>query len=304
MNLLRRAIAKSQGLAFDFLKLEEWFDRALINQGTILSEINKSKRSTHLTDYEFRVFSQRGEDGIIQFLCDAIGIKTPTFIEFGVEDFAEANCRFLMMKDNWSGFVIDGSERKIARLRNSYFYWQYEVNPVCAFITKDNINELLLRSGFGSDLGILSIDIDGNDYYVLEAINVVKPCILICEYNAVFGPTRKISIPYEADFDRARKHHSHLYFGASLSAITHAAEAKGYALVGTNSAASNAFYVRRDLLSDRVEVLSSAHAYTPSKARESRDARGNLSFVSGEERLGLIRGLPVLNVETNEIEPL
>ena len=124
-------------------------------------------------------------------------------------------------------------------------------------------------------LEFLSIDIDGNDYHVLDAISVTKPRVLICEYNAIFGPMRKISVPYETNFDRAAKHYSHLYFGASLAATTQAAEAKGYALVGTNSAGSNAFYVRRDLLNERVEALSSEQAYTPSKARESRDGRGN-----------------------------
>ena len=124
VNLVRRAIVKSRKLSSAISKLEHWFDRVLMNQGTILSEINKSKCSKRLSDYEFAVFSQRGEDGIIQFLCNAIEIGDRTFVEFGVEDFSEANCRFLMMKDNWSGFVIDSSRENVAKLQKSYFYGQ------------------------------------------------------------------------------------------------------------------------------------------------------------------------------------
>lgn len=233
-----------------------------------------------------------------------IEIKNKTFIEFGVEDFLESNCRYLLMKDDWSGFVIDGSSRNIDRLKKSYFYWKYHLVAIDAFITKENVNDLLTESGFDDDLGILSIDIDGNDYFVLEAISTFKPRILICEYNAVFGAARKISVPYESEFFRTRKHYSNLYFGASLAAITYLANKKGYSLVGTNTAGVNAFYVRNDLLNDKLEVLSAEDAYSPSKFRESRDERGNLTFITGEDRIKLIKGLPVFNVEKNIIEEL
>jgi hypothetical protein len=233
-----------------------------------------------------------------------IDIENKTFIEFGVEDFSESNCRFLMMKDNWSGFVIDGSASNIKRLKESYFYWKYELAALDSFITRENINDLLAKSGFGEDLGILSIDLDGNDYYVLEAIQFFKPRILICEYNALFGAERKISVPYDAGFVRRDKHYSNLYSGTSLGAMTLLAEKKGYSLVGTNAASNNAFFVRNDQLNGHVEVLDPREAFSPSKFRESRDEKGNLTYISGADRLGLIRGLPVFNVETGMIEPL
>jgi hypothetical protein len=250
------------------------------------------------------VFSQWGEDGIIQHLCKCVEIENRTFVEFGVESFVEANCRFLLMKDNWSGFVIDGSERNIRSLKHSYFFWRFGLQAVDAFITRENINKLLERSGFDEDLGILSIDLDGNDYYVLEAITGFKPRILICEYNAVFGDTRKISVPYDPAFQRTKGHYSNLYFGASLAALTHLAGRRGYSLVGTNRAGVNAFYVRNDLLTPKLQALSSVDAYSPSLARESRDRDGNLTYVGGDDRLKLIRGLPVFNVETNAAETL
>ena len=297
LKALRQAASIIRGI-------DEKLDDMKINQGAMLSLMHERLDSRSIRDYEFKVFSQWGEDGIIQHLCKSVDIKNKTFIEFGVENFSEANCRFLLMKDNWSGFVIDGSRQNIIKLKESYFYWKHHIHAIDAFITRENINELLAQSGFGEDLGILSIDLDGNDYYVLEAINLFKPRILICEYNAIFGDTRKISIPYDAAFYRTTAHHSNLYFGASLAALTHLANKKGYSLVGTNSAGVNAFFVRNDLLTQKLETPSCAQAYSPSLARESRDLRGNLTYVGGDDRLKLIRGLSVYNVETNAAEIL
>jgi hypothetical protein len=284
-------------------RITERLDELKINQGLMLSALNETRKSTNLADYEFKVFSQWGEDGIVQHLSKAIEIRYKTFIEFGVEDFTEANCRFLLMKDNWSGYVIDGSTSNIAKLKSSYYYWKYHIDAVDAFITKDNINDLLANSGFDEDLGILSIDIDGNDYFVLEAIDTVRPRILICEYNAVFG-ARKISVPYEPDFFRTRKHYSNLYWGASLSAMTFLANKKGYSLVGTNSSGCNAFFVRNDLLNEKLKVLTAEEAYLPSTIRQSRDKHGNLSYLAGDNKVKAIRGLRVVNVETEAIEEL
>jgi hypothetical protein len=286
------------------LQSQKRFEEIRINQGMILASLNANKTSTNLSDYEFKVFSQWGEDGIIQRLVQTTTIKNRTFIEFGIEDFTESNSRFLMMKDNWRGFVIDGSSKNISNLKNSYYFWKHELATEQAFITRENINALLTKSGFDSDIGILSIDLDGMDYFVLEAITTFKPRILICEYNAVFGPSRKISVPYQPNFMRTQAHYSNLYWGASLAAMTHLANKKGYALVGTNSVSSNAFYVRKDLVNKKHKVLSTAQAFAPSRIRESRDQTGKLTYTSGDERLSLIKGLPVMNVETLALEKL
>ena len=301
---VRKIWHKAKTLSRVASSTEIWLDEIKMNQGKILAELHRSKETSDLKGYEFKIFSQWGEDGIIQRLIESIEIKNKTFIEFGVSDFYESNCRYLMMNNNWSGFVIDGSPVNIGRLRSSYFYWKYQLEAVSAFITRDNINQILGRSGFDADFGILSIDIDGIDYWVLEAIERYTARILILEYNAVFVGQRQISVPYDPDFCREKKHFSNLYFGASLPALTALAKKKGYVLVGTNSAGINAFYVRADLLNERLAVLAAEAAYTSSTARESRDPQGKLSLLSGDDRLGLIRGLPVVNAETGALESL
>jgi hypothetical protein len=285
----------------------EYSERVLLNQGRILSnqQVNKpATRQVDIQEEEFSIFSQFGEDGIIQYLTSFVEIKHKTFIEFGVEDFTESNCRFLMMKDNWRGFVIDGSERNISRLVKSYFYWKHDLQAICAFVDKDNIEVLLELSGFDHDLGILSIDLDGIDYFVLSSIRKYKPRILICEFNPIFGPKRKVTVPYDKKFQRFEHHHSGLYWGASLSAINDVAIGLGYRLVGTNSAGHNAFFVRGDLILPPLKSLDPAEAFTVPTYRDGRDGQGKLSFDNFSKRETLIRGLRVLNTETQLIEQL
>tara|TARA_B100002049_G_scaffold220176_1_gene188394 strand:+ start:206 stop:1114 length:909 start_codon:yes stop_codon:yes gene_type:complete len=290
------------GRTMKYLFME--IDHIKISQGKILSELNKKKNSKNIQDYEFKIFSQWGEDGIIQKIIDSIEIKNKTFIEFGVGDFFESNCRFLMMHNNWSGFVIDSSEKMIEMLKKTYFYWKYNLKSINAFIYKENINNLLLKSEFDFDLGLLSIDIDGNDYYILEAISQYKPRILVVEYNSLFGSKRNISIPYTPDFNRTKANYSNLYFGASLGAITYIAKKKGYILVGSNSSGVNAFYVRKDLMNKKLNEKSVKEAYTISKLRESRDESGRLSYLAEEKRLKAIKGTEVFNVINKKKEIL
>ncbi|WP_346188121.1 hypothetical protein, partial [Rubritalea halochordaticola] len=215
-------IKKLKKLAKRLTKVEQITqsnERIMMNQGKILSSLNQGKKFEQLSDYEWTVYSQWGEDGIIDFLVSEIPIENRTFIEFGVEHFSESNCRFLMMNRNWQGFVIDGSAEHMARLKNSPYFWKYDLQAHSAFINRDNINELLLKSGFEKDLGILSVDIDGNDYHVLKAVNSFDPRIVICEFNPLFGHEREITVPYDASFYRTEKHHSNLYYGASVAAL-------------------------------------------------------------------------------------
>ena len=272
----------------------------LINQGRILAHLNEQSNSKILSKYEFKIFSQFGEDGIIQHLIQNLDIKNRTFIEFGVEDFQESNCRFLMMKDLWQGFVIDGSSKNLRTLRDSYFYWQYQLQSTCAFVTKDSVNSLLDSSGFDKNIGILSVDIDGVDYHVLNSLDNWNPSILIVEYNSVFGKSMAVSVPYKADFVRNEAHHSNQYWGASLAAFTKLANNRGMALVGVTSTGQNAFFVQRALLNDRISEVGVDECFTDMCFRDSRDESGKLTFLSGRDRKSQIKDLPLIDVVTGE----
>lgn len=283
-------------------KAEREIDLIKINQGLILSEIHNIRGETQLSRREFKVFSQWGEDGIIQFLTQNIIIENRTFIEFGVEDFKESNCRFLLMKDLWEGFVIDGSSKNIEKLKSTYFFWMYPIHAISAFIDKDNICDLLDKSGFQKNVGIFSIDIDGVDYYVLEAaLTKWQPNIIIVEYNGVFGRSNCVTVPYNPTFTRNAAHSSNIYYGASLAAFSKMLGDKGYGLVGVNTMGSNAFFVRRDLLNEKVKEVPIDETFRSSVFRETRDEFGKLSLIGKDERRSVIGHLPVYDINTGEI---
>jgi hypothetical protein len=257
------------------------------------------QRPKKLAEVEFRVYSQWGEDGIIQYLTSVVPCD-PTFVEFGVQDYIESNTRFLVLKDNWSGLVLDGSDENVRRIREDRISWRHDLTSICAFIDRDNINGLIAQRFPGPELGLLSIDIDGNDYWIWEAMVQVRPAIVVCEYNSVFGARLPVTIPYRPDFDRTRAHYSNLYFGASLAALCHLAAKKGYAFVGSNSSGNNAFFVRLDRLSG-LAPLPVQDGYVESSFRESRNTDGRLSYLTGIARLREIQELPLMNVETGAV---
>jgi len=252
-----------------------------------------------LQEVELRLFSQWGEDGIIQYLIHNIEIPNKIFIEFGVENYEEANTRFLLIHDNWSGLVIDGLADNIEFIKKDPIYAKYDLIAINDFITKDNINHLIQQHIPFADIGLLSIDIDGNDYWIWESIQVINPRIVICEYNSVFGAQKAITVPYKGDFYRTSEHYSNLYFGASLKALCTLAEAKGYDFIGSNSAGVNAFFIRKDL-SAPFKKYDALSGYFESKFKESRDKNGNLSFLRGKDRLLEIKEKLVFDLEQDK----
>ena len=276
------------------------FHKSIEDIKTALGRIESrqlSKAVQEINTTEFKVFSQWGEDGIIQFLVNKIEIPNKIFIEFGVENYTESNTRFLLQNNNWSGLIFDGSRDNINYIKNDPIYWRYNLKAECAFIDRENINRLISNNGISGDIGILSIDIDGNDYWVWEAINCVTPCIVICEYNSIFGPHAKITIPYDKDFKRSNAHYSNLYYGASIAALATLANRKGYSLIGSNSAGNNIFFVRNELIRD-MKTYAPEESYVKSQFRESRDNRGTLSFLDFDQRLELIENLEVYDIQT------
>lgn len=252
---------------------------------------------------EFRVFSQWGEDGIIQFLIHRVPIERKLFIEFGVENYSEANTRFLAVNDLWAGLVLDGSEDNIAFIRKDTIYWSNNIKAEHAFITKENINKLIRNNGIAGDIGLLSVDIDGNDYWVWEAIDCVSPRIVICEYNSLFGPFAKVTTAYDPAFVRERAHFSKVFYGASIAALSDLASRKGYSLVAGNSAGNNVFFVRNDVLGE-LQAVSPREAYRQPRFREYHDQQGALTYHDFATRLEMVKHLAVYDLTTDRDTPI
>lgn len=284
-------------LAADIIRRSE--TNIMLAAGLHIERIKHDKNISAFSDVEFKAFSQWGEDGIIQYLIHRVPIQDRSFIEFGVEDYTESNTRFLLVNDRWRGLVLDSSNHNIDHIRNDEIHWKHNLTAECHFVSRENINEILKNAGFIGDVGLLSIDIDGNDYWIWEAIDVVAPRIVVCEYNSIFGSEHAVTIPYEECFKRSEAHFSHLYYGASLAALCRLAEQKGYDFVGSNSAGVNAFFVRRDL-PHGLKVQSAADGYVASGIRESRDQSGKLSYLSRVDQLACIKEQPVYDVRNDK----
>ncbi len=292
------------------LKLLPFFHEEYLNDlkspkilmGKILANQISQKKVNVISDTEFKVFSQWGDDGIIQYLINNIEIPHKTFIEFGVENYREANTRYLLINDKWSGFVIDGSRENIEYIKKDVVSWACNLHTCNAFITKENINELIsrfLHKGYSSEIGLLSMDIDGNDYWVWNEINVINPVIIIAEYNAAYGAEKAWTIPYKADFYRMNEDATLQYWGASLNAFCQLAEKKGYYFIGCNSNGNNAYFVRKDKIAD-LKPLTASMGFVDASFREYVDEHGER--VHGSKRLELIKGKKMFNVETNQID--
>jgi hypothetical protein len=176
-----------------------------------------------------------------------------TFIEFGFSGW-EFNCAKLV--NGWNGLLIDGDPYnvKIARIilpKNILVKKQW--------LTLDDLEDIETYAK-GKDIGILSIDVDGNDFWFLEKLISLRPAIIIAEYNSSFG-LRPLTVPYDPLFDRRKKHESRTYFGASLSALDYLTTRNGYSLIEIGNTGVNAFFIRNDFLTNDDVVLKPESAF-------------------------------------------
>ena len=281
--------------------MSERLDDLVVLLGQLLAKQTAGRELSELREAEFRVFSQFGEDGIIEYLVGLLGVprEAERFVEIGVESYREANTRFLLVNRNWSGLIVDESDDHVRALEDSELLWRHDLRAVAARVEPDSVNALLREYGFERDLGLLSIDVDGIDYWIWEAVES-EPLVVVVEYNSLFGAERAVTVPYEPEFDRTRAHHSNLYFGASLAALERLGRTKGYRLVGSNSAGNNAFFVREQV-AEGLPTPSVAEAYVESRYRESRNEVGKLTYLSGSARLRSIADLQVWDLTREQL---
>ena len=197
---------------------------------------------------------------------------------------------------------MDGNKKNIDHIKSSTMYWRYNLDAKQEFITRENIDNIL-KKNFKNELDLLHIDLDGIDYWILDAINldIFKPSILILEYNAILGKKRKITVPYKKNFDRFLSHYSGKYFGASLPALNHLAEEKGYYFIGCNSAGNNAYFLQNKYVS-KIPKSDLLNNFQISDFRESRNKNGQLVFSNYREEIDSIKGMPVINILTGDEE--
>ena len=199
-----------------------------------------------LTPLELKAFSRNGEDGVIQEVLHRIGDGSKTFAEFGIGTGIEGNCVFLAQVLGWKGVFLESDPASHTRLAARYEHHP-GVTVIHSYVEPGTINELLPQCGVDPEPAVLSIDVDGNDYYLWEALESVRARLVVIEYNAALDPHAALVQPYSPTGPDGTA-----YFGASLGGLEALGRRKGYRLVHTELAGVNAFFVREDLAGDAV----------------------------------------------------
>ena len=282
----------------NFKKLfKEYFDKKLNLQAKNLSIKNiKKKRIKDLSEVEFQVFSQWGEDGIIDWIVSRISKIPKNFLEIGTQDYRESNTRFLLINKNWDGFLIEADKKDIKKIKSQRIYWKYNLKVRNEFITKENINNVVKKLKVPKKIGLLSLDIDGVDYWVLKELSAISPAIVICEFNSLFGLKNSVTVPYKKEFIRSKEHYSNLFYGASIKAFIDMMKKKNYLFLGTNSAGNNAFFLKKNLWKKITKGIRKKRIFR-SKFRESRDIRGNLTYLDKNKSLELIKNKLIMDLK-------
>ncbi len=210
-----------------------------------------------VADTGFRVFSQFEEDGKLLFIFSVIGMKSKIFVEIGSDDGVNSNSANLYFNFGWHGLFIDGNPGSIKRGRKFFSKyphpWFYKPEFVCAKVTRENINQLIKDAGIEGEIDLLSVDIDGNDYWIWDALEVIDPRVVIIETHNEFG-LNNIVVPYDPDYFYPGKHP--IYHGASPVAMTRLAKRKGYRLVGANELGFNFIFIKQGVADDQIPEVS------------------------------------------------
>jgi len=201
----------------------------------------------------FRLHSQNSEDGILLALFRRAGVGTQRFVELG-SGSSGGNAAMFATEFGWTGLMVEGDPGKAGMAARRF----PDVHAVSAWITRETVNDLLTQHGMTGEVDLLSVDVDGNDYWVWEAITACTSRVVVLEYNSMFGPDRAVTIPYDPTFNR--RDHRFCYFGASLTALTKLSASKGYRLVAVDPTGVNAFFLRNDL-SPEIPAVAPRSAY-------------------------------------------
>ncbi len=203
-------------------------------------------------DTGFRVYSQNDEDGLLLYLFSLIGTTNKVCVDVGSGSPYGANTTNLICNWGWTGLLIEGDENAVKQAK--HFFESHKDTWICppkvinAWVTAENINDLLQENGFLGEVDLLCLDLDGIDYWIWKSLHIVQPRVVVVEYMNIWDSDHSVTVPYTPDFNRFDTHPD--FFGASLSAFVKLGREKDYRLVGCNRYGFNAFFVRSDIGED------------------------------------------------------
>ena len=281
--------------------------KIMIGNSHFLNMRSKYADLKKLNSVDYKIFSQNGEDGIINYLTSQLKINKPKFIEIGVGDYSESNTKFIFETESPHGMIIDCIKNFREKVKENTLIWKGQLEIIEQKVSSKNILHLINSKNFFENLDIFSLDIDGVDYWILKELPKNFSKIAIIEYNPIFGVEKNITVPNIDNFNRTDYHYSNLCFGMSLKAAIKVMEEKNFYFVGVNLMRNNAFFISnifpkdhyfKNLQVDNLEKINNANF------QESRDQNGNLNYLGGKKKIQEISECEVVKLDNNDYKKI
>lgn len=255
-----------------------------------------------ISDVDYKIYSQFGEDGIIDFILRKLNIEKPKFIEIGVGDYTECNSRFLFETRSAKGLIIDCLENLSSKVSKNLKLWKGDLKIEEIFVNSENIMNILKKNSFQKDVDFFSLDIDGIDYWIIKSLPTKFAKVAVIEYNPIFGHEHEVTVPNIEKFNRSSYHYSNLCYGMSLKALINIMESKGFYFLGSNLRRNNAFFISKEfdknIFFPNIKI-SDISENVDCNIRESRGVKGELTYLSGNDRIEKIRDCEIVDLEKN-----
>ena len=261
----------------------------------------------YLSDVDYKIFSQNGEDGIIDYLLYQLKIEKPKFIEIGVGDYSESNTRFIFDRCSPKGIIVDCIEDFEDNVKKNIQLWRGELKIIEKFVTPNNINEIIYDNNLLNDLDIFSLDIDGIDYWVINELPKNFSKITVLEYNPIFGVDKKVTVPNIKNFNRKEYHYSNTCFGMSLNAAIDLMKKKNFSFLGTNLFRNNAFFISNEFDKEsnfKSLIISENKNIDDANFTESRNINGKLNYLHGKNKLNEISDCEVVDLNDGNLKKI
>ena len=236
-----------------------------INQKNLEFHYQNDLSQKRLFEYGFSIFSQHEEDGILLYIFSLIGTTNKKCIEMCIGNGVESNTANLIVNHFWTGLLFEGDPKNVEIAKMFYaFHKNTRIFPPKIqqdWIDKENVNSLIEENGFKGEIDLFSLDIDGMDYYLFEALEVISARVVVLEINHLWGYEKSLTVPYDKNFKAEFSVDGSDYAGASIKAFIKLAAKKGYRFVGTNRFATNAFFIRNDIRHAKLEEVTDLSIY-------------------------------------------
>ena len=281
-------------------------DKVIFCIGKVQISLNRNKYDSveDIIDIEEKIFSQNGEDGIIDYLVHKLNVVNKNFVEIGVGNYRESNTRFLYNRYHPKGFIIDYIDDMKSKVTRHVNFWKGDLRICNQKIDSENILDLLNKN-CDYEIDLFSIDIDSIDYWIIKKLKKNISKIFVAEYNPVFGAELEVTVPNISGFERSKYHYSYLCYGMSLKALINLMDQKGYYFIGCNLQKINAFFISKEFKKEdffkNIKIKSLGN-YTNSNIRDSRDMNNDLNYLSGHKKFKEIEDCEVINLKDNKRE--